>query len=72
MSERLYKITYEDEEGNTCEGVVPEWALPEIAEISEIELAGILMEGFVILREEDEDPKDRDDKPILLKRTGTN
>jgi len=61
---RLYCITYE-EDGEECEAVIPEWMLPEIEVITDIMLAGDLVEGYKIV--EDKDPDDGEHEPIPIK-----
>ena len=63
--ERLYSVTYDNEEDEMVTAIVPEWMLPEIETIHDIEVVGNLVPGYCIV-EDDDDPGEKDPKPVLL------
>ena len=69
MSERLYLITYINDDDEEVKEIFPEYAIPEIDAIEEIELCGRLAEGYVICEEEEEpDDPEREDVPTPITR----
>lgn len=69
VTERLYVVSYIDkEDGEEYQAVVPEFALPDIDNITDIEVCGRLMEGYAIVADEDPEDPEPEEKPTPIRR----